>query len=229
MDSIANLLAGGVPQVTRPETPPLRLVSQPTKSASPGSAPNSMLDRMGLRGLEQKTLASFDASLQPEAFAAASGFLADPTSLVLSGPPGTGKSHLLGAIANEVILKYGVLPVRVCLVRFPEILRKIRATFQEQYEGPSEEFWLQRWQRIPLLLWDDVGTEGGEKASDFTRSIAFEIIDARYRRGGKPIVVATNKGPREIGEWISEAGTSRLMEMGQWLQMRPGDQRLVRR
>ena len=184
--------------------------------------PKPMRDRIGMGGIAiQRTFDTFDATAQPKAYGIARSFLDGPRSLVFHGPNGVGKTHLALAIGNAIIERDGIgPPVRVCFVSFQDVLLKIRATFKESYEGMGEDYWLARWQNVPLLILDEVGQRGLEdRPSEFTRRIGYQLVDNRYRVGNRPIILTTNKSPGQLGDWITESATDRLFEMGEFVQM----------
>jgi Bacterial dnaA protein len=58
--------------------------------------------------LREKTFATFDARKQAEAYEEAQAFTKDPQgTLVFHGTYGTGKTHLLAAICNELLSRHG--------------------------------------------------------------------------------------------------------------------------
>lgn len=189
-----------------------------------------MRERMGLGGrAAEQTFASFEAKAQPRAYQIAASFLEEPRTLVFSGGNGLGKTHLACAIANAIIEKHGFVPVRVCLVTFQDALRKLRETYRDGYDGMGEEYWLKRWREVPVLVLDEVGQAGLEdKPSEFTRRIGYDIVDARYRAGNRPIIMTTNKTPGQLGDWITESAVSRLQEMGEFVLMTGKDWRMKR-
>jgi len=188
---------------------------------------NPMGERLGLRGTaSSKTFAAFEAKAQPKAHAAATAFLESRQSLVFYGPNGVGKTHLALAIANALIAQYGLYSAPVYFTTFDDALRQLRRTYQESHEGPDEQFYIERWRTVPVLILDEVGMTGRGRPSEFTRRIGYDIIDGRYRLGDKPIIITTNKPPSELGEWITESAVDRLMEMGEFIEMRGESWRL---
>lgn len=196
-----------------------------------------MRDRIGLGGaLADRTFDNFRPEDQPAkdrptiiaALNAAKSFLENPRTLVFSGGNGVGKTHLAAAVGNAIIAKHGMYPVRVYFISFQDALRQLKKTYQQGYEGVGEEWYLDRWRKVPVLILDEVGQAGlEEKPSEFTRRIGYDIIDGRYRAGNKPIILTTNKEPSELRLWITDSGVSRLFEMGEFLQMTGQDWRVT--
>jgi DNA replication protein DnaC len=179
--------------------------------------------RLGFGGMAiNKTFDSFEASAQPEAYEKAMGFLDSRRSLVLEGPNGTGKTHLALAIGNALLDRYGVARIPAYFLIFDEALMRLRATYQDGYEGMGEEWFMERWRSVPVLILDEVGQTGRDKPpgdGDFTRRTGYAIVDGRYRRGNRPIILTTNKSVEELGEWITVAAVDRLFEMADWVTL----------
>jgi len=187
----------------------------------------SMRARLGLDGVAvQRTFETFEAEAQPEAYGAAKAFMDKPESILFHGPNGIGKTHLALAIGNALLEKHGIASAVVCFITFDDALQQLRATYKDGYEGMGEEFYIDRWRAIPVLILDEVGMKGRHTASEFTRRIGYGIIDGRYRAGNKPIIVTSNKTPGGLGEWITESAVSRLFEMGRVIEMRGADWRV---
>ncbi len=73
-----------------------------------------------------------------------------PKGIYLNGSFGSGKTYLIAALFNEMAKK----GVRSILIYYPEFLRKLKSSFQTNYNEQFEEI-----KRIPLLLLDDIGAE----------------------------------------------------------------------
>lgn len=180
--------------------------------------------RLGFGGeAATKTFASFDATAQPKAYEKALAFLENRRSLVFHGPNGTGKTHLALAIGNALLEQYGTASVPTCFVMFDDLLVKLRATYQTSYEGMGEDWFMERWAGIPVLILDEVGQAGRDKPAgdgDFTRRTGYKLIDDRYRAGNRPIILTTNKSLEELPEWITASAMDRLYEMADFVLMR---------
>ena len=70
--------------------------------------------------------------------------------IYLHGSFGSGKTYLIASLFNEMA-KRGVKSI---LIYYPDFLRKLKASFQSNYNEQFDEI-----ERIPLLLLDDIGAE----------------------------------------------------------------------
>lgn len=102
--------------------------------------------------------------------------------LYIYGPTGSGKSYLLGCIAN-----YLVEHMSVRYMVYADYLDTLRATFNRDSEY-SEQQLMDEVKNVDLLLLDDLGIE---KPSEFSLKYLAQIIDYRYRNL-KPLVVTSN-------------------------------------
>lgn len=75
----------------------------------------------------------------------------DTKGMYIHGPFGTGKSFILGAIANELKERY----IYTTLLYFPEFIRELKNGFKD---GTYNER-LNRVKNTPVLMLDDIGAE----------------------------------------------------------------------
>ena len=92
--------------------------------------------------------------------------------LILSGLPGTGKSHLAAAILQGIMPSYAGLYV-TCM----GIIRAVRNTWRKDSEK-SESQVLKSLCEVPLLVIDEIGVQYG---TDGEQTILFDVLDRRYR------------------------------------------------
>ncbi|GAB2569941.1 primosomal protein DnaI [Gracilibacillus alcaliphilus] len=71
--------------------------------------------------------------------------------LYIHGPFGTGKSYILGVVANELKQHN----VRTDLIYMPEFVREIKASIGDS----SLQSKIERFKQVPVLMFDDIGAE----------------------------------------------------------------------
>lgn len=138
--------------------------------------------------LEKATLASWKPDNASPVIKASNFTVTWPPArhiLLLSGPPGRGKSHLAVAVMRAVWERHRKAS-RFWVV--PELLSRIRATFDEETRFETASAIEDEMMRVPLLVLDDLGTE---KSTEWAQEQLFKIVDRRYREA-LPLVVTTN-------------------------------------
>lgn len=128
-------------------------------------------------------------------------------SLVLSGNPGTGKSHLAAAILQAILPKH--VGAYVTLM---DLIRKLRDTWRRDSEMTESQL-LSKLQAIPLLVIDEVGVQYG---TDGERSILFDVMDRRYREM-RPTILMTNLGKDDFRTAVGDRVFDRLTEVARWV------------
>jgi len=132
-----------------------------------------------------KTLESFDFALQPELPKAKllehfeGSFVDKHRNLILSGPPGVGKSHILSALGLAMCMHgHRVLFTTAAALLLKLIDAKRNNTLTRQYRNLD---------RIDLLLIDELGYIPFEREST---DLLFQLISQRYER--RSIALTTN-------------------------------------
>ncbi len=125
-------------------------------------------------------------------------------SLLLSGDPGLGKTHLSASIAR-VVSEAGH---SVVYDTAAHIFARFEAQkFRRDDEGDEAEDDVSRYLRCDLLIVDDLGTE---MTTSFVQSALYQIVNTRLMNRRKTII-STNLNPDELGQRYGAAILSRLM------------------
>lgn len=139
--------------------------------------------------------------------------------LFITGPKGTGKTHLVAAIANK-LMNQGI-PV-VCMTMI-DLLERIKSTYTNTRQrfggGYDAADVLDAYTDVSLLIIDDLGKE---QATEWAISKIYAIINARYE-ALMPTIITTNYSeadlirrltPKETNDdTTADATIDRLREM----------------
>jgi DNA replication protein DnaC len=143
------------------------------------------------------------------------GFVAafpqDGRGLSLSGPAGTGKTHLSVAITRALIDR-GVSAV---IVNVPLLLLTFRGTFRGDRPERFDQM-LDLLCRCEHLVLDDLGRE---RPTEWVQETLYLVVNARYQEC-LATSVTTNLSPVELGARLGEPILDRLGETNQayWCQ-----------
>jgi chromosomal replication initiator protein len=131
--------------------------------------------------------------------------------LFLHGPPGLGKTHLLGAIANYLRLNAPGLSVRYTTAEgfTNEFVGALRSSGAEQFKS--------RYRDLDVLLVDDVQFLQGKQ---HTEEEFFHTFNALYE-GGSQLVLSADRLPSELS--ILEARLRDRFEWGLTIPVEPPD------
>ena len=138
--------------------------------------------------------------------------------LFVTGPKGTGKTHIAAAIANQ-LMNTGTAVICMTMI---DLLERIKKTYEKNAD--SESTVLNLYKQVPLLIIDDMGKE---PATDWGISKIYVIINGRYE-GYMPTIVTTNYDDQQLvkrltpsnGDDITaDATIDRLREMCLGIQM----------
>lgn len=129
--------------------------------------------------------------------------MASKANIILSGPTGSGKTHLAVACLREFKTTDGALFITV-----PELLMKARGTFRENSDT-TEETLINTYTSRQLLCLDDLGAE---KNSDYAITTLYLIIDKRIAEC-RQTIITTNLTLQEIDASFGARIASRLSSM----------------
>ncbi|MCM1439793.1 MAG: ATP-binding protein [Roseburia sp.] len=128
--------------------------------------------------------------------------------IYLWGEPGTGKTHAMYALANELVYsdRYTVYFTSIL-----DILNGMKKNFTDTEEQENIK---ERAKEACFLFLDDIGAEQLKDNSDWYKSIIYEIIDYRYRNN-KPTIFSSNYCKTELVEkrHYDERLVQRILEM----------------
>ena len=146
-----------------------------------------------------KRLENFDFAPLPmlskahvQALAEGDAWIEKGHNLLLFGPPGTGKSHLVCALGHALLDRGW----RVAFTRTGELVQRLQAA-RRDLRLPAE---LAKLDRFDLLILDDVSYVRRDQAET---SVLFELIAERYER--KSIAITANTPFSEWGEVFVDA------------------------
>ena len=123
--------------------------------------------------------------------------------LILSGPCGVGKTHLMAVLLLEgVALGWSVRYVTVA-----EMIRGIRATWTDR--ARSEDEVIRELVGVKLLAIDELGVQAG---SESEHGLLHAVIDARLR-ARRPTLYGTNLSAKELPGAIGERALDRLRQV----------------
>lgn len=153
-------------------------------------------------GLLKKTFANFQQNRQPGAYKIVQAFAEYPTgTLILHGGFGTGKTHLLAALCNE-LRERKENPMASRFMTAPDLFNAIQAC-RDRHE--SYYYILEKAISTPLLVIDDIDKV---KHSPFREEMYFTIIDKRVQ-AERPTAISTNR-LAELEQFVGGAVASRL-------------------
>lgn len=151
----------------------------------------------------------------------------------IEGKAGAGKTHLLVALAKycvmqsldhkkELIEYNGILTdaVIAAYISVPELIAEINNTYSFESERTVEDV-VELYCTAQHLFLDDFGTE---KMTDAVFQTLYRIIDYRWANM-LPIIVASNLKLEEMADGMSERLASRILGMGNVVQMNGKDRR----
>ena len=128
------------------------------------------------------------------------------SSLVLTGSPGTGKTHLACAVANEVMEQH---LASALFATVASALRYVKDTYRKDSER-SERDALRRLTSPDLLILDEVGVQLG---SEHEKLLMFEVLNTRYQEL-RPTILISNLSGAELETFLGQRVMDRYRECG---------------
>lgn len=129
------------------------------------------------------------------------------SSLIFSGEPGTGKSHLAAAILQTL------LPRHVgAYMTISELIRLIRDTWGAAATKTETQV-INELASLPLLVVDEIGVQRG---SVDEHNLFFEVMDRRYREQ-RPSILMTNQDLDGFKTFVGDRVYDRMTEIAQWV------------
>lgn len=174
----------------------------------------SFLDK-GFKGFDAKSKLELEAKDKAMAISKeiAGGKI---LNVVLTGPAGTGKSHLAHSMAfniNEMSAEYNK-QLSCIFIDFTSVMEKILASYGDKAtDKKTAEYYIDRMKNADVLVLDDLGTDVGKtdttkQASDHTYKTLFKILNAR--EGTKTTIISTNLTYGQLKAAYDERITSRI-------------------
>ena len=183
------------------------------------------LDQSGARVMGAfliKTLAEFQRDRQPRAYDAIAAWNGESLILASPGCYGVGKTHLVCALAAQLLMGDTAkivrdyireLPCPVHITNEARLIGRVRQTFNrhDEEDGETEEGIYRSLLQPKLLIIDDVG-KVRPRDSSFLQGVYYRIIDDRYVEE-KAVILTTNLSLDELEQHIGGACSDRMREM----------------
>ncbi|PHD00611.1 hypothetical protein COF44_11955 [Bacillus toyonensis] len=145
----------------------------------------------------------------------------EPTSMIITGDYGVGKSHLCVAATKELMKKGH----SAMFIQMNKLFTKIKSTWNKNSEMTEDKL-MSLLAKVDVLIIDDFGAEFTEKDKEgvtWKQTKTNEIVDSRI---GKSTLFTTNFTIGELAGMYGERDFSRMMENAEMLEMHGDNYRL---
>lgn len=128
------------------------------------------------------------------------------TSLIFTGGPGTGKTHLACGIASALIERYEAAAMFMTTL---QAMRSIKASYNRDAEITEEE-------AVDNLLWpellilDEIGVQVG---SEHEKLLLFDVLNSRYQ-DCRPTILLSNLSMTDLETYLGQRVMDRYRECG---------------
>jgi DNA replication protein DnaC len=151
----------------------------------------------------------------------------DAEGLYLTGPVGTGKTHVAWSALGAWCLLTGIRPHRGGMGTYETrygpsvVFTRVTDLLDDLRPGADSTQRVRDCQNAKLLVLDDIGAE---KASEWTQERLYSVIDHRYANR-LPLIATSNLPPPKLSAQVGERTASRLAQMCMVVPMTGPDRR----
>jgi len=130
-------------------------------------------------------------------------------SLVLSGAPGTGKSHLAASVMLRVMSDGRTVQYVTCM----DMIRLVRGTWRKDSDRTEDDVLRELGETLDLLVIDEIGVQYGTEGE---QTVVFDVLDRRYREM-RPTILISNAGREQFKAYVGDRVYDRLREVAKWV------------